>query len=145
MDGSASDQHTEAADPLYDDDAAEPDASGDGGDGATVRNIFEEESQGPNPEPYGISAADFADTPDGYQVLSMTFYLEDEVLIDDATDTPIENAHRVVGPISKAGFGGISGVENTRYVRNDVLEFDAEITLNLGSWVGDRLGYGKPK
>lgn len=143
-------QHTEAAgagedDPRLDglDDGSHEAA--DGEDVTSVHNIFDENgSQSPNPVPYGISAGEFAETPEGYQVLSMTFYADDSVLVDDDNNQPIENQMMVAGELTRAGFGSISGQANTRFVRNEKLEVDIEITLNEGSYVHEVLGYGQP-
>jgi hypothetical protein len=147
----ASSQHTEASgkgdgehdavlEGLEPDSVADEDSDGE----AVVRNVFDDDdSQGPNPVPYGIPAGEFAATPEGYQVLSMTYYAEDGVLIDDSNDQPIDRPVIIAGELSPAGFGGIAGMADTRFVRNEKLEVDIEITLNHGSWIHDKLGYGK--
>lgn len=94
-------------------------------------------------QPYVISAAEFAEgaATGVHQCLTIKWYNEDRVLLDDQ-QAPIPDVRRTTGPLSKGGFGGVSGDPNIRYVRNERLEVDFEILFHEGSYTELVLNYG---
>jgi hypothetical protein len=96
-------------------------------------------------KPYVISDAEFAEgcTDDGcvHQCLSIRWYDEDEVLVDDR-DQPIPDVRRTTGPISKASFGGVAGEPYIMYVRNEKLQVDFEIAFDERAYTEAVLNYG---
>ena len=94
-------------------------------------------------KPYVISADEFAETPPGWQQLSLTYYAGDKVLTDEK-DEPIKLIAKTTGPLSPLSFGGVSGDPHICYVRNQTLEADLEIVLDRRSYVDVILNYGNP-
>lgn len=94
-------------------------------------------------KPYVISADEFAEGPEEgvHQCLTIKWYDEDKVLVDDQ-DQPIPDIRRTSGPLSKSGFGGVSGQPNIRYVRNERLEIDFEILFSEQAYIEAVLSYG---
>lgn len=66
-------------------------------------------------------------------MMSVTYYLGDGVLVDNR-DQVIPNILMTTGPLSRESFGGISGDDRIRYVRNHKLEHDFEVLLHDGKW-----------
>jgi hypothetical protein len=94
--------------------------------------------------PYALSLAEFAESPDGWQQLTITYYAGDTVLVDDK-EQPIQDIVKTVGPLTPLSFGGVSEDPHIRYVRNHRLEVDFEIVLDRRSYVDVVLNYGNPK
>jgi hypothetical protein len=93
-------------------------------------------------KPYAIAVSELGDDLPGYQNLTITWYMEDDTLVDDK-DQPIRDVLRTVGPLDPNGFGGLSGDPNIRYVRNEKLEINFEIVLDRRSYTDVVLGYGQ--
>jgi hypothetical protein len=94
--------------------------------------------------PYMISAAEFADSPPGWQQLTLKWFAADRVLVDDKNE-PVNPFGKIVGLINgKKDFGGISGDPNIRYVRNQGMETDFEILFDPRSYAEVILNYGQP-
>jgi hypothetical protein len=94
-------------------------------------------------QPYVISVLEFGECEPGWQQVSITLYKADWVLTDDK-EQPIRDVHGTVGPLSLNGFGGISGNSSTRFIRNERLELDFEITLDHRAYADAVLNYGNP-
>lgn len=94
--------------------------------------------------PYVISAMEFADSPPGWQQLTIKYFDADGTLVDDK-DEPVPNFQKIVGPIkSLDDFGGMSGDPYIRYVRNQDMETDFEILFDPRSYADGVLNYGQP-
>jgi hypothetical protein len=91
---------------------------------------------------YVISEEDFLAGEKGYQQIEVTYYAGDKVLADDQGQ-PIPELVRTVGMLSPELFGGVSGDPHIRYVRNEKLEVDFEITLSNRAYVDEVLNYGR--
>jgi hypothetical protein len=138
-------------------EAPEPDGSGDSPDADETRRPFgeyplaslapvgePEEDDRDHSRPYPISPAEFANTEPGWEAISLTYYAGDGVLADDEGN-PIINYTKLVGELLPGHFGGISGAANLRIIRNDGRECDFEITMHETSYADEVLNYGKPK
>lgn len=93
--------------------------------------------------PHVIDVEELGETPPGWQQITITWYTEDNVVVDDK-EQPIRNPETIIGPLTLDGFGGISGDPNIRYVRSPKLEVDFEIILDRRSYTDVVLGYGQP-
>lgn len=94
--------------------------------------------------PYLISLAEFVDPPPGWQQITITYFAEDKVMVDEKND-PIPNFRKITGPIrGPQDFGGISEDPHLRYVRNQVMDADFEIVLDRRSYAEGVLHYGQP-
>lgn len=89
--------------------------------------------------PYIIHRDEFDDSTGGseYSQLSLTYYEEDDVLVDEHS-APIDK-YRLIGE-DTLQFGLGSGDERIVYVRNDRMQVDIEITLSPKSYASDVLG-----
>jgi hypothetical protein len=72
--------------------------------------------------------------------ITLTYFEEDDVLVDEG-ETPIEKVDETVGEINLTRFGHVSKDNNVVYVRNERLEVDFEIVRNKGSFAKDVLGF----
>jgi hypothetical protein len=84
-----------------------------------------------NDDPYVISPLLFAEGCD-YDTVSLTYY-SDGILTDDMNE-PIEDIAGTVGLDFHEHFGEYTEDPDTVYVRNDRLETDYEIQLDLGTY-----------
>jgi len=93
-------------------------------------NIFEQQIE--LPAIHVISQLSYEHEGEGNQKLSLTYYVEDEVLADE-TDDKFDVPEDVVGDALNH-FGRESGDENTVYVRNTKIDVDYEIVRDPGSY-----------
>jgi hypothetical protein len=84
-------------------------------------------------KPYIISIDEHMEGVDGYSQVTLTYFVEDDTLIDEG-EVPIEDANMVVGEINLDRFGYRSGDSRVVYVRNDRLKADYEILRHEGSF-----------
>jgi hypothetical protein len=129
----------------FSDYEAEPAPGGDAG--AEVAEVDEpepEEDDRDHSKPYPIAPHEYANTEPGWDSIGLVFWAGDGVLTDDKHD-PIIHYEKLVGQLSPEIFGGISGQENLRIVRNDARECDYEIVLREESFADVVLNYGRPK
>jgi hypothetical protein len=135
----------EGIDGLYDDEPGEPGADPEeiSEDPGPAGADFYPGSVTPDKsKPYVISEEAFGELADeGFETMSITYYIGDGVLIDDR-DQNIPNILMTTGPLSRDSFGGISGDDRIMYVRNHKLEHDFEIVLHDGKWTDLMLNYG---
>lgn len=91
-------------------------------------------------EPYVISHMEYNENENDYQQTSLTYFVEDDVLVDEK-ETPIDAVDMVVGEGNLTRFG--HGVMDNRivFVRNDKLGMDFEIVKNDGSYSKLVLGF----
>lgn len=90
--------------------------------------------------PYIISEEQFSEEQLDFQKLSVTYYRGDNILCDDQ-DSPIRDVEGTIGHNVEQMF---SGGEAVAFVRNNWLEVDFEVKLNLGAWTEVVLKYGSP-
>jgi hypothetical protein len=111
---------------------------------AEVADLGEsEEDERDHSRPYPISPSEFANTEPGWDAVSLTYYAGDKVLVDDKGE-PVPNYVKIVGELTPAHFGGISGQRNLRIIRNDDRECDYEITMHETKYADEVLNYGRP-
>lgn len=87
-------------------------------------------------QPYVICAYEFANTKPEYDKVLVTYYMEDQILVEDGSEDPLE-IDKYVGEDALLRFGDINCDErypaipidddDTVYVRNDILEIDYEV------------------
>lgn len=87
-------------------------------------------------KPYILHRDEFFGEEKGYAQITLTYYVKDDILADDA-DTPIYNYHLVVGHLN---FGHGSGDENVFYARNDKHHTEYEILRHETSYAEEILG-----
>jgi hypothetical protein len=96
-------------------------------------------------KPYVITDEEFAeDHNDDYQKLTITYFAEDDVLVDDK-EVPITDRGKTVGPDISEKFGQMTSDPHLVHVRNDRLEIDFEIVLDNRAYTEVVLGYGNPE
>lgn len=86
--------------------------------------------------PYILHRDEYLEEDNGYSQTTLTFYASDQVLVD-TDDTPIYDAHRLVGELI---FGKGSGDPSVVYVRNDRLMAEYEVLLEPGYYQVEVLG-----
>jgi hypothetical protein len=90
--------------------------------------------------PYIISAEEYLQAEPGYEQAAVTFWENDETLVDER-DQMIPDKDEKVGDHNLAKFGHGSMDPNKLYVRNEVLEVDFEIARSFGSYAREVLGF----
>jgi hypothetical protein len=90
--------------------------------------------------PYIIHMDEFGEDDRDFTHATLTYYEEDDVLIDDR-EQPVEDSEATVGDKNLLRFGHGSTDPNILYVRNERLEMDFEIALHKGSYVKEVLGF----
>ena len=94
-------------------------------------------------KPYLISSTEFYTTETEWDKLSITYYEDDDVLVDE-NDKPIDNTEYLIGEKHLDFFGIRSQDPNIVFVRNSNISSDIEITRNLGSYTEIILGVKRP-
>lgn len=135
-----------------DEESADEGASGGGngaepeaGDGLSSVGSESPEAVGEPAGPFEITEAAFGELADeGFQTISVTYYVADKVLADDK-DQPIRDKIGTIGTDNPCGYSSdLSNDPHIRYVRNRRLEVDFEILLDARSYTDTVLGYGQP-
>lgn len=94
-----------------------------------------------NPDqPYVISYEEFHENPNGNEQSSLSYYEEDDVLADER-DQPVESTDYTVGDDNLQRFGHGSRDRHVVFVRNEKLGMDFEITRSSGSYQMEVLGH----
>lgn len=93
-----------------------------------------EESDGP----YILHITEFMENDSDYPQISLTYYTEDEVVVDD-DDKPVYNYHDVLG-IDNLRFGHGSTQDGVVYIRNEKRKADFEVLKFEGHYATERLG-----
>lgn len=114
------------------------------GGGYSGKKVEDDEWKGKEPErdtfyPYIITFDEFYEDNPDYSKTSITFYKEDNTLLDDAEGI-IPNHIDIVGPEALEFFGWKSKDPLVVHVRNEKIETDFEITLDEGSYAETILG-----
>lgn len=104
----------------------------------------DDEWKGKEPErdkfyPYIITFDEFYEDNPEYSKTSITYYKEDDTLLDDAEGI-IPNHIDIVGPEALDFFGWKSKDPLVVHVRNEKIETDFEVTLDEGSYAETILG-----
>lgn len=114
----------------------------------TTENVFnhygndEPEVEPDRSKPYLISYDQFMDDePANYDKVTLTYFEEDDSLIEEKDESLIPNADEIVGTEYSSNFGHKSGDKDTVYIRNEQLEVDFEITRDPRSYVEVIIGY----
>lgn len=96
-------------------------------------------------EPYVVSIDEFLEAEPGFNQVTLTYYVGDDVLADER-DKVVEKVDYTIGKLNKASFGVMSKDPNVLYVRNHTLELDFEILRSEGSYGEEVLGFtpGRP-
>lgn len=90
--------------------------------------------------PYVISRHEFMANDTDFAQMTLTYFEEDDVLVD-SDDTPIEYIEDTVGLNQMSRFGVMSEDNNIVYVRNPAREIEFEIIRNKGNYAKDVLGF----
>jgi flagellar basal body-associated protein FliL len=91
-------------------------------------------------EPYVLHYDEFYENDKEFQQVSVTFYEEDGVLVDER-EQPFADSEASVGDVNLTRFGYGSKDPNIVYIRNERLEMDFEIARASGSYVQEVLGF----
>lgn len=123
-------------------------------DETAVKNIFtenestvewdqeqEESKRAANPdEPFIITEDEFGTNEDDYDQITLTYYAEDDVLVDEH-EKPIEEIDKIVGEGNLLRFGHGSRDNNIVYIRNNHLSYDFEVIKREASYAKEVLGF----
>lgn len=90
--------------------------------------------------PYIISKAEYHNTRAEYVKTDMTYYENDDIVIDGGT-VPISDVDSLLGEANLQKFGYGSGHKDKVYIRNEELETDFEIDRTQGDFSEEVLGY----
>lgn len=106
------------------------------------QNIFVKNERDPE-IPYIISQDEFLENENGWQQITLTYYSQDNVLVDERED-PIEDIEAVIGEVALQNFGLQTSDARTVHVRNEKLGIEFEIVQNDGSYTKEVLGLDDP-
>lgn len=129
------------------DDEADPDETDEeASDGRQIQNVWRYAKDHPHPEDeaYVITFDQFNDEHDDYEKGDLTYYVEDDVLVD-SQESPIDDVEGLIGPDALTRFGDNSRSKDIVYVRNDRLSMDFEISRDPRSYTDHILGIHEPK
>lgn len=84
-------------------------------------------------KPYLISHEEFSTTENEWEKISIVYYEDDDVLADEG-DKPIDDIEYLIGEKHLDFFGLRSGDPNQVFIRNPQISTDFEVTRNLGSY-----------
>lgn len=90
-------------------------------------------------KPYVISHEEFTDNADQHEQTTLTYYVEDDTLVDER-DMPVDNVEYLVGEDNLRRFGAGSDDSNVVLVRNEQVSMDFEITKDNRSYKKHVLG-----
>ena len=105
------------------------DAMNDGED----EDHTEEDAHRDSSKPYIISVDEYMAGDLNYSQVSLTYFVEDDTLIDDADDL-VDDVDRLVGETHLDQFGYRSKDPKMIYVRNDITQTDFEIARDERSY-----------
>lgn len=94
----------------------------------------------PSGDPFILSQEEYMDNEFDYQQPTLTYFAEDDVLVDDK-DKPIDEIDSTVGEGNLTRFGHGSKDNRILYIRNNKLSMDFEVVKNEGSYARDVLGF----
>lgn len=99
---------------------------------------FEEPVRSPD-KPYIISVSEFMQDEQDYSKITLTYFEGDDTLCDE-NEMPIDDINGIVGNDSLEHFGFKSDNKSIVYVRNERLESDFEVVLDLNDYADKVLG-----
>jgi hypothetical protein len=83
--------------------------------------------------PYVVTTEEHMEGVDGYDVINLTYYAPNDLLLDHM-ELAVEDPDRLVGNENLLKFGQGSGDENVVYIRNEELAADIEIIRSSRSY-----------
>ena len=89
-----------------------------------------------NDDPYVISPLKFAEGCD-YETISLTYFQNGGILVDELGEL-VNDIEGTVGLEFHEHFGEYTDDPDTVYVRNDRLEVDYEIQLDIGEYTANK-------
>lgn len=111
------------------------------GDLEEFNQELEEAWREENPDsPFIISKEEFLENDPEYNQVTITYYEDDDVLADEQ-DRPVDNQVQLVGNDALEKFGYGSGDNNIVYVRNPNLDIDLEVLRSTNSYAATVLGF----
>lgn len=96
------------------------------------------------PTPYVVSAEEFSEEKTHYDKITLTYFSEDNTLIDDREEI-IPNIDELIGPEAVMNFGNQSDDPNVVYIRNNKRNADFEVVLDERSYTEVVLGFVSEK
>lgn len=90
--------------------------------------------------PYVITHDEYMENEKEYTQVTLTYYEDDDVLADEQ-DKPIDDTDGVVGNYNLNRFGHGSKDNNIVYIRNDRMEIEAEVVRSKGGYAQEVLGF----
>lgn len=103
-------------------------------------NIDEEQITRTEEAPYVISREEFFENSTDFVQSTISYFDEDGVLVDEQ-DQPIEDSENTIGEYNLSRFGQGSHDNKIVYVRNDRLQQEYEIVKSEGSYTREVLGF----
>lgn len=91
-------------------------------------------------EPFVITDDEYNENEFDYEQISLTYFAEDDVLVDQH-EKPIEEIDKIVGEGNLLRFGHGSKDNRIVYVRNNHLSYDFEVIKKDSSYSKDVLGF----
>ena len=91
-------------------------------------------------KPYIISVEEFMDDLPVYDKITLTYFEDDDTLIEEKDESVIDNADEIVGDDNLLKFGYDPRDKDSIHVRNERLECDFEVTRDERSYVEVILG-----
>lgn len=90
--------------------------------------------------PYLISKEEYLTNATEYEQITLTYFEEDDLLVDE-NDLPIEYIPDTIGIETTNRFGIMSGDHNIVYIRSDRKCVEYEIVRNKGNYAKEVLGF----
>lgn len=110
---------------------------------ARVNNEFDLEAEmelRSGDRPYIITHDEFYENVGDWEQVTLTYFEDDDVLCDER-DAPVEDSDALVGDANLNRFGAGSKDNNVVYIQNDHLQTQFEIVRNKGNYAKEVLGF----
>lgn len=91
-------------------------------------------------KPYVITQEEFFQNETSYEQMQMTYYVGDDVLVDETSSDIVQNSDAMVGDDNLTKFGHGSKDKHIVYIRNDEKELEFEIARSTGAYSKEVLG-----
>lgn len=101
-----------------------------------------EESTRTPGKPYVITEGEFFQNETSYEQMQMTYYMGDDVLVDETSADVVNKSDEFVGDENLTKFGHGSKDKHIVYIRNDAKELEFEIARSTGKYAVEVLGLG---
>lgn len=109
-----------------------------------LQALIEELSEPSNSHPYLITADEYMEPYENYGKLSITWFEEDDILIDESDESIIDSTELIGSDVLRA-FGHNPRDKDTIHVRNDKFEGDFEVTRDRRSYAEVIAGVREPE